>query len=128
MGLGNFDTEKHRREYMETFPAVFCCCHVARTATGGGSDLATGNLFCGEWGDVFVGDVAESIDFSGQLKPVYEGVEICTRFLFRSSEADIDDDERHIGYSEVIFGAFPQSELDGMGLSNTEVWQCLRFC
>ena len=29
-----------------------------------------------------------------------------------ASEADIDDDEGHVGDSEVAFGMFPQTELD----------------
>lgn len=29
-----------------------------------------------------------------------------------ASEADIDDDEGHVGDSEVAFGTFPQTELD----------------
>ncbi len=82
-------------------------------ATAG--DLAAGDLICGEGCAVFVGDVTKAVDFGGQLKPADEGVEIGTRFLFCACEADVDDDERHIGYSEMAFGAFPQTELDAAG-------------
>lgn len=29
-----------------------------------------------------------------------------------ASDADVDDDEGHVWYSEVTFGTFPQTELD----------------
>lgn len=34
-----------------------------------------------------------------------------------ASEADADDYERHVGNSEMAFGAFPQAELNGAVLA-----------
>ena len=34
-----------------------------------------------------------------------------------ASEADADDYERHVGDSEMVFGAFPQAELNGTVLA-----------
>lgn len=37
--------------------------------------------------------------------------------LLCASEADTDDYERHVGNSEMAFGAFPQAELNGAVLA-----------
>lgn len=77
------------------------------------ADTAAGNLVGGEGLAVFVGEVAEAVDLGGLFQPVDEGFHFDVDDLLCASEADVDDDEGHVGDSEVAFGAFPQAELDG---------------
>lgn len=62
---------------------------------------------------VFVGEVSESMRLGGLFQPVDEGFHLGVDDFLCASEADTDDYERHVGDSEVAFGAFPQAELDG---------------
>lgn len=83
-----------------------------------GSEAATGNatagdLVGGEGAVVLVGEMDESVDFRGLLKPVDKGGHFSAGRFLDASNADADDYEGHGGNSEMYFGAFPQTELDG---------------
>ncbi len=71
-----------------------------------------GDLVGGEGVVVLVCEVEEAVDLCGLLEPVDEGGHFGVDGVGRASEADIDDDEGHVGDSEVAFGTFPQTELD----------------
>ncbi len=71
-----------------------------------------GDLVGGEWTVALVGEVEEAVDLCGLLEPVDEGGHFGVDGVGRASEADIDDDEGHVGDSEMAFGMFPQTELD----------------
>lgn len=82
-----------------------------------GSEAATGNatagdLVGGEGTVVFIGEVDKAVDFHGLLKPVGEGCHFGAGCFLDASDADVDDDEGHVGDSEMAFGTFPQTELD----------------
>lgn len=82
-----------------------------------GSEAATGyatagDLVGGEGVVVLIGEVEEAVDLCGLLEPVDEGGHFGVDGVGRASEADIDDDEGHVGDSEMAFGMFPQTELD----------------
>lgn len=53
----------------------------------------------------------------GLFQPVDEGFHLGVDDLLCASEADADDNERHVGNSEMAFGAFPQAELNGAVLA-----------
>ena len=78
-------------------------------------DAAAGDLVGVKGCAVFVGDVAEAVDFGGLLEPANKGFEFDFGGFLLVAEADVDDDEGHIGDSEVAFGAFPKAELDASG-------------
>lgn len=87
------------------------------SVSSAGSEAATGyatsgDLVGGEWTVVLVGEVEEAVDLCGLLEPVDEGGHFGVDGVGRASEADIDDDEGHVGDSEVAFGMFPLTELD----------------
>ena len=75
-------------------------------------DAAAGDLVGGEGFVVLVGEVEEAVDLCGLLKPVDEGGHFRAGCFLDASDADVDDDEGHVGDSEVAFGTFPQTELD----------------
>lgn len=52
----------------------------------------------------------------GPASPLLRGHLSVDDFLC-ASEADADDYERHVGNSEMAFGAFPQAELNGADLA-----------
>ena len=54
-------------------------------------DFAAGDLVGGEGGAVFVGYVAEAVDFGGLLEPVNEGYHFGVDGVGWASEADVDD-------------------------------------
>lgn len=66
---------------------------------------------------VFIGEVEEAVSLDGLFQPVDEGFHLGTDDLLYASEADADDYERHVGDSEMAFGAFPQAELNGAVLA-----------
>lgn len=70
-------------------------------------DVAVGDLIGGEGLTVFIGEVTEAMCLGGLFQPVDEGFHFGTDDLLCASEADADDYERHVGDSEVAFGAFP---------------------
>lgn len=76
-------------------------------------DAAAGDLAGGKWLAVFVGEVEETVSLGGLFQPVDEGFHLGVDDLQCASEADTDDYERHVGNSEMAFGAFPKAELNG---------------
>lgn len=80
-------------------------------------DAAAGDLVTGEGLAVFVGEVDEVMGFGGLFQPLDKGFHFGVDDLLFSSEADADDYERHVGNSEMTFGAFPQAELNGSVLA-----------
>lgn len=80
-------------------------------------DVAAGDLVGGEGLAVFVGEVAETVTLGGLFQPVNESFHFGVDDLLFSPEADADDYERHVGNSEMAFGAFPQAELNGAVLA-----------
>lgn len=76
-------------------------------------DAAAGDLAGGKGLAVFVGEVEESMRPGGLFQPVDEGFHFGVDDFLCASQADADDYERHVGNSEMAFGAFPQAELDG---------------
>lgn len=80
-------------------------------------DAAAGDLAGGEGLAVFVGKVEEAVSFGGLFQPVDEGFHLGMDDFLCASEADADDYEGHIGDSEMVFGAFPQAELNGAVLA-----------
>lgn len=80
-------------------------------------DAAAGDLVGGEGLAVFVGEVAETVVLGGLFQPVDEGFHFGVDDFLCASEADADDYERHVGNSEMAFGAFPQTELNGTVLA-----------
>lgn len=80
-------------------------------------DTAAGDLANGEGLAVFVGEVEETVSFGGLFQPVDEGFHLGVDNFLYASEADADDDERHVGDAEMTFGAFPQTELNGAVLA-----------
>lgn len=69
-------------------------------------DAAAGNLVAGEGLAVFVGEVEEPVSFGGLFQPMDEGFHHGADDILYASEADADDDKRHVGDSEMAFGAF----------------------
>ena len=80
-------------------------------------DSAAGDLAGGKGLAVFVGKVAETVTLGGLFQPVNESFHFGVDDLLFSPEADADDYERHVGNSEMAFGAFPQAELNGAVLA-----------
>lgn len=80
-------------------------------------DAATGDLVGGKGPAVFVGEVEETVSLGRLFKPMDEGFHFGTDDLLCASEADTDDYERHVGNSEMAFGAFPKAELNGTVLA-----------
>lgn len=80
-------------------------------------DATAGDLVGGEGLAVFVGEVSESMRLGGLFQPVNKSFHFGVDDLLFSSEADADDYERHVGNSEMAFGAFPQAELNGAVLA-----------
>lgn len=76
-------------------------------------DAAAGDLAGGKGLAVFVGEVAKAMRLGGLFQPVDEGFHLGVDDFLCASEADADDYERHVGNSEMAFGAFPQTELNG---------------
>lgn len=76
-------------------------------------DAAAGDLAGGKGLAVFVGEVEKAVGFGGLFQPVDEGFHFGVDDFLCASEVDADDYERHVGNSEMAFGAFPQTELDG---------------
>lgn len=70
-------------------------------------DAAAGDLVGGKGLAVFIGEVDEAMGLGGLFQPVDEGFHLGTDDLLCASEADADDYERHVGDSEMAFGAFP---------------------
>ena len=60
---------------------------------------------------VLVGEVSKAVDFGGLLEPEDEGGHLGVDCVGWTSEADVDDDEGHVGDSEMAVRAFPQTEL-----------------
>lgn len=80
-------------------------------------DAAAWDLAGGEWLAVFVGEVEEAVRLGGLFQPVDEGFHFGVDNILCASETDADDYERHVGNSEMAFGAFPQAELNGAVLA-----------
>ncbi len=80
-------------------------------------DAATGDLVGGEGLAVFVGEVEEAMRSGGLFKPVDESFHLGADNVVCASEADVDDYESHVRNSEVAFGAFPETELNGAVLA-----------
>lgn len=76
-------------------------------------DAVAGDLVGGEGLAVFVGEVEEAVSLGGLFQPLDEGFHLGVDDILCASEADADDYEGHGGNSEMYFGAFPQTELDG---------------
>lgn len=76
-------------------------------------DAAAGDLAGGKGLAVFVGEVAKAMRLGGLFQPEDEGFHLGVDDFLCASEADADDYERHVGNSEMAFGAFPQTELNG---------------
>ncbi len=76
-------------------------------------DAAAWYLVGGEGLAVFVGEVEETVSLGGLFQPMDEGFHLGADDILCASEADADDYERHVGNSEMAFGAFPQTELNG---------------
>lgn len=70
-------------------------------------DAAAGDLVAGEGLAVFVGEVEEAVSLGGLFQPVDKGFHLGADDILCTSEADADDYERHVGESEMAFGAFP---------------------
>lgn len=68
-------------------------------------------MVAGEGLAVFVGDVEEPVSLGGLFQPVDEGSHLGVDDFLCALEADADDYERHVGDSEVAFGAFPEAKL-----------------
>ena len=62
---------------------------------------------------VLVGEVEDAVSFRGLLKPVDKGGHFRASCFLDASDADVDNDEGHVRDSEVVFGAFPQTEQQG---------------
>lgn len=80
-------------------------------------DMTAGDLTGGKGLTVFVGEVEEPVSLGGLFQPVDESFHLGVDDLLCASETDADDYERHVGDSEVAFGAFPQAELNGAVLA-----------
>lgn len=80
-------------------------------------DAAAGDLVGGEGLACFVGEVAETVTLGDLFQPVDEGFHLGVDDFLGTSETDADDYERHVGNSEMAFGAFPQAELNGAVLA-----------
>lgn len=80
-------------------------------------DAAAGDLVGSEGLAVFVCEVAEAVRFGCLFQPVDEGFHLGVDDFLCASEADADDYECHVGNSEMAFGAFPQTELNGAVLA-----------
>lgn len=76
-------------------------------------DAAAGYLSGVEGLAVFVGEVEETVSLGGLFQPVDECFHLGADDILCTSETDADDYEGHIGDSEMVFGAFPQAELNG---------------
>ena len=70
-------------------------------------DAAAGDLVAGEGLAVFIGEMEETVSLGDLFQPVDEGSHFGVDDLLCASETDADDYERHVGDSEVAFGAFP---------------------
>lgn len=80
-------------------------------------DAAAGDLSGGKGLAVFIGEVTEAMRLGCLFQPMDEGSHLGVDDLLFSPEADADDYERHVGNSEMAFGAFPQAELNGAVLA-----------
>lgn len=76
-------------------------------------DAAAGYLSGVEGLAVFVGEVEETVSLGGLFQPVDECFHLGADDILCTSETDADDYEGHIWDSEMVFGAFPQAELNG---------------
>lgn len=80
-------------------------------------DAAAGDLVAGEGLAVFVSEVDEAMGLGGLFQPMDESFHLGVDDFLCASEADTDYYERHVGNSEMAFGAFPETELDGAVLA-----------
>ena len=80
-------------------------------------NAAAGDLVGREGLAVFIGEVDEAMGFGGLFQPVDEGSHLGVDHHLCASEADADDYECHVGDSEMTFGAFPETELNGAALA-----------
>lgn len=80
-------------------------------------DAAAGDLVGREGLAVFIGEVTEAMRLGCLFQPMDEGSHLGVDDFLCASEADADDYERHVGNSEMAFGAFPQAELNGAVLA-----------
>ena len=80
-------------------------------------DAAAGDLVGGKGLPVFIGEVDEAMGLGGLFQPVDEGFHLGADDILYASEADADDDKRHVGDPEMAFGAFPETELNGAVLA-----------
>lgn len=70
-------------------------------------DAAAGDLVSGEGLAVFVGEAEEAMRLGGLFQPVNESFHFGVDDFLGASETDVDDDEGHVGDSEMALGAFP---------------------
>lgn len=80
-------------------------------------DAAARDLVGGERQAVFVGEMEGAVSFRSLFQSGDESFHLDVDDLLFASEADTDDYEGHVGNSEMVFGAFPQAELNGAVLA-----------
>ena len=83
------------------------CWHVRVWLEADAGDAAAGDLVGREGLTVFIGEVEETVTLGGLFQPVDEGFYLGVDDFLGASETDADDYERHVGDSEMAFGAFP---------------------
>lgn len=70
-------------------------------------DVAAGDLVGREGLAVFIGEVTEAMRLCCLFQPMAEGSHLGVDNILCASETDADDYERHVGDTEMAFGAFP---------------------